>query len=97
VTLTYKRLPVITDYCHGCGLCVEACEHGCLGMIWEFAKLEIPDDCGSEGKCMEVCPQEAIRMEWTATNGDHSVGQWRAEIPDEVRGRKSLWKLLGLR
>jgi NAD-dependent dihydropyrimidine dehydrogenase PreA subunit len=91
----YKWLPVITDYCHGCGLCVEACEHNCLGMVWDFAKLGAPADCGSEGACMDVCSQEAIHMEWIETIGDHAIGQWCDERPAVHKPQKSFWGFLG--
>lgn len=90
----FKRLPVITDYCHGCGLCVEACEHGCLEMVWDFAKLGVPTDCGSEGICMDVCPQDAIHMEWIETTGDPSIGEWKNELPPTSRSTKSVWSFL---
>lgn len=92
----YKWLPVITDYCHGCGLCVEACDHGCLDMVWDFARLHTPADCGSEGKCMEVCPAEAIHMEWAATTGDRDLGVWCDELPEPPRKKWSLRVLFGL-
>jgi Pyruvate/2-oxoacid:ferredoxin oxidoreductase delta subunit len=91
----YKWLPVINDYCHGCGLCVEACEHDCLGMVWDFAKLEVPADCGSEGICMEVCPQGAIRMEWVDATGDQTIGKWCDEPPPLAPSSKSFWSFLG--
>ena len=95
MTTAYKWLPVINDYCHGCGLCVEACEHDCLGMVWDFATLGVPSDCGSEGICMKVCPQEAIHMEWVETTGDRGIGEWRDEPPENLKAKKSFWAFLG--
>jgi Pyruvate/2-oxoacid:ferredoxin oxidoreductase delta subunit len=94
MSAAYKLLPVITDYCHGCGLCVDACEHGCLNMVWDFARLKVPADCGSEGICTDVCPQDAIRMEWVETNGDHTIGEWCDEPPAKERPEKSFWAFL---
>ena len=74
----YKWLPVIsTDYCTGCALCLEVCEHKCLEMVWSFATLKRPVDCGSEGNCMDACPEDVIRMEWVSMEGDLDVGRWR--------------------
>lgn len=78
----YKLLPVIsTDYCTGCASCVEACDHECLEMVWSFATLQRPHDCGSEGICMDACPHDVIRMEWVSMEGKPTVGRWR-ETPE---------------
>ncbi len=72
-----KWLPVIdTDSCTGCGRCIAACDHACLVMVWEFATLERPHDCGSEGLCVQACREELIRMAWGSARGDHQVGLW---------------------
>jgi NAD-dependent dihydropyrimidine dehydrogenase PreA subunit len=72
----YKWLPVVSDYCTGCGKCVEICPHECLGLVWEFATLQRAEDCVSEGDCVEVCPHEGIRMEWVETTGNQDIGRW---------------------
>lgn len=81
----YKWLPVVNeDSCSGCSKCVEACDHQCLELVWSYAKLQRPVDCGSEGTCMDACPEDAIRMEWIASAGNHNMGEWQfLEPPPE--------------
>lgn len=78
-----KLLPVIQqDYCTGCSRCVEACDHACLAMVWDFATLQRANDCGSEGNCAAVCPSGVITMQWVPlTDGDPEHGQWRGPPP----------------
>lgn len=90
VETTYKWLPVITDYCLGCGQCVEACPHGCLELVREFATLKRAEECVSEGDCVEVCPQDAIRMEWVKTIGSQEVGRW-CETPEPAASPPRRW------
>ena len=81
-----KWLPIVdTDSCTGCGLCLQACDHGCFGMVWEFATLMRPVDCGSEGRCAEVCRDEVIRMGWVSLDGDARTGHWEARSASDVR------------
>lgn len=92
----FKWLPVVTqDACTGCGKCVEVCDHECLELVWSFATLRRPLDCGSEGTCMNACPEDAIRMEWVLTLGRSEMGRWEYDelpLPDESGGwlRKTL-------
>ena len=90
VATAYKWLPVITDYCMGCGMCVEVCPHGCLELVWEFAKLRRPGECVSGGECMDVCPQNAIRMQWVKANGSQDVGRW-CETPEPAPRPPRRW------
>jgi len=74
-----KWLPIIdTDSCTGCRRCVNTCEHGCLGMEWDFAVLQQPHRCDSEGACMEACPHDVIRMGWVTMQGPGQMGRWRS-------------------
>jgi Na+-translocating ferredoxin:NAD+ oxidoreductase RNF subunit RnfB len=58
-----KILPVIDrGLCTGCGLCLAACEQGCLAFCWSLAELKHPECCTGEGRCVEACPQELIEM-----------------------------------
>jgi formate hydrogenlyase subunit 6/NADH:ubiquinone oxidoreductase subunit I len=73
-----KWLPVISrDHCVGCALCLNACDSGCIEMVWDFATLTRPQDCGSEGHCASACPEDVIKMDWVPTDGDQQVGLWR--------------------
>jgi NAD-dependent dihydropyrimidine dehydrogenase PreA subunit len=73
-----KWLPVIdAESCTGCGRCLEACDHGCLGMVWEFATLLRPGDCGGEGRCVKACREDLIRMDWV--RADHAGWAGRFE------------------
>ncbi|MEW6304794.1 MAG: 4Fe-4S binding protein [Verrucomicrobiota bacterium] len=78
----YKRIPVITDDCSGCGLCVKACDRSCIGLVWDFAKFQNAHDCGSCGHCMEACPNDVIHMDWIETTGDRAIGLWRDTLPE---------------
>ena len=72
-----KWLPVIdTDSCGGCGRCIEACDAGCLELIWSFATLVRPESCTSAGPCEESCPTGVLRMGWVVGKGDPQVGRW---------------------
>ena len=96
---TYKLLPVVSDYCTGCRICVDACEHDCLGMVWDFSTLQHPDLCHSDGVCMQACPEDAIRMEWTESPGPHTTGEWReqTDLPATDRSPGFLARLFGKR
>lgn len=93
----YKWIPVVDqDWCNGCAQCVESCDHGCLQMVWAFAALARPEDCGSEGTCIAACPQDAIHMEWRPVAGDRARGEWRDDPPEAPPGPSILnaWALI---
>lgn len=92
---SYKRVPVITDFCTGCGKCVDACPHACLKPVWDFATLVAPDTCTSVCDCIVVCEDDAIHMRWVKMKGDVKVGEWCDNPPKPVsKGWKSI--LMGL-
>ena len=76
MSANYKWVPVVSDYCTGCGKCVETCPQDCLELVWAFATLKRADACISEGECVKVCPHEGMQMEWVEMNGDQDVGLW---------------------
>lgn len=51
------------DKCVGCGLCVNACQEGAIGMVDGKAKLLRDDYCDGLGNCLPVCPTNAISFE----------------------------------
>lgn len=58
-----KIIKIDEDKCNGCGLCVEACHEGAIGMVDGKAKLLRDDYCDGLGDCLPVCPTGAISFE----------------------------------
>lgn len=51
------------EKCNGCGLCVNACHEGAIGMQNGKAVLLRDDYCDGLGNCLPVCPTGAITFE----------------------------------
>lgn len=51
------------ELCNGCGLCVNACHEGAIGLVDGKAKLLREDYCDGLGNCLPVCPAGAISFE----------------------------------
>ena len=51
------------ELCNGCGLCVNACHEGAIGIINGKAMLLREDYCDGLGNCLPVCPTGAISFE----------------------------------
>lgn len=58
-----KIIKINPDACNGCGLCVEACHEGAIGMQDGKARLLRDDYCDGLGDCLPVCPTGAITFE----------------------------------
>ncbi len=58
-----KIIKIDEDKCVGCGLCVNACHEGAIGMVDGKAKLLRDDYCDGLGNCLPVCPTNAISFE----------------------------------
>ena len=58
-----KKLVYLTfdeDKCTGCGICVDACHEGAIGLVNGKAKLMRDDYCDGLGDCLPTCPTGAI-------------------------------------
>ena len=51
------------EKCNGCGLCVDSCHEGAIGMVGGKATLLRDDYCDGLGNCLPVCPTGAITFE----------------------------------
>lgn len=59
-----KKLPVInSDWCKGCGICIEFCPEDALAMDeMEKAQLASQEKCNGCGMCELLCPDLAIEL-----------------------------------
>ncbi|HKL73848.1 MAG TPA: 4Fe-4S binding protein [Clostridia bacterium] len=58
-----KIITIDEEKCNGCGICVEACHEGAIGMVDGKAKLLRDDYCDGLGDCLPTCPTNAISFE----------------------------------
>ena len=58
-----QLIKIDSELCNGCGLCVEACHEGAIGMVDGKAVLLRDDYCDGLGDCLPVCPTDAISFE----------------------------------
>ena len=61
-----KTIVIDESRCNGCGLCVNACHEGALGLVDGKAKLVNGLLCDGIGDCLPACPQDAISFADTA-------------------------------
>ena len=58
-----KIITIDRDACNGCGLCVNACHEGAIGIQDGKAVLLREDYCDGLGDCLPACPMNAISFE----------------------------------
>ena len=58
-----KIIKIDREQCNGCGLCIQACHEGAIGMVEGKAMLLRDDYCDGLGNCLPVCPTGAITFE----------------------------------
>ena len=66
-----KTIVIDEIRCNGCGLCVNACHEGALGLVNGKAKLVNGLLCDGIGDCLPACPQDAISF---ADSAEHNLG-----------------------
>ena len=55
-----RIIQIDEEKCTGCGICVDACHEGAIGMVDGKAKLLRDDYCDGLGDCLPTCPTNAI-------------------------------------
>ena len=55
-----KIIEIDQEKCNGCGICVDACHEGAIGMVDGKARLLRDDYCDGLGDCLPACPTGAI-------------------------------------
>ena len=58
-----KIITIDKEKCNGCGLCVDACHEGAIGIVNGTAQLLREDYCDGLGDCLPACPMKAISFE----------------------------------
>ncbi|MGB8454965.1 MAG: 4Fe-4S binding protein [Anaerocolumna sp.] len=58
-----KIITIDKETCNGCGLCVDTCHEGAIGLVNGKAELLRDDYCDGLGNCLPVCPVNAITFE----------------------------------
>ena len=55
-----KVIQIDDEKCNGCGICVDACHEGAIGLVDGKARLLRDDYCDGLGDCLPECPTGAI-------------------------------------
>ena len=58
-----KIITINEAKCNGCGLCVNACHEGAIGLVEGKVKLLHEHYCDGLGDCLPACPMDAISFE----------------------------------
>lgn len=60
IQMIRRIIQIDEEKCNGCGLCVDACHEGAIGLVNGKARLLRDDYCDGLGDCLPTCPTEAI-------------------------------------
>jgi ferredoxin len=84
-----RIIKIDEEKCDGCGLCVDACHEGAIGVTDGRAKLLREDYCDGLGNCLPACPTGAITFEEREAAAFNE-----AEVTAAVRARNAEQALL---
>lgn len=85
-----KIITINQEACNGCGLCVNACHEGAIGLIDGKATLLRDDYCDGLGNCLPVCPVNAISfeereaLEYNEEEVERNMAKKKSATPDPV-------------